>query len=841
VRLANYELPITLPSLDTSSRFHRLFLFALMLGLAGATLAAFIALIAQLSTAAGVTGLVISAVLWTLFMGWLRSGARVAMPVMPRVRRPEREATPAVVIVRAEATEYVVPARSSASAWPALLIGIGFGVLFGVLLSRGLPQLDTPWLLATGIALIATAGVLVFAASRTRQTEQTESLSGLAAFAASLLVFVWTRFAGIADFPIYFFSDEAINTLIAKDLMARGWRNAAGNFLPPYFANGQYLSLSLSVYVQAIALAIFGQSVEAVRATSAFFALLGAAGLALAMKFAFGQRWWWLVVLFLAATPAWFLHSRTGFELVLMVSCYAGFLACYLLYRAGDPRFLLPAILLGAMTFYAYTNGQAVMLVTGALLFISDLRYHLRHWRIGLMGIGLIVLVALPFLRFRIAQPDAALMHLRVLDSYWFLPISLGEKLMRFASEYLYGLSPLYWFLPNGRDLDRHQMLGYGHIALWMLPLWLAGVWVCLRNFRSGIHRVVLIATLAAPFGAAMAEVFVTRAMAFVVPAAILCALGAEWLISLLRTQRWQMLAGAAASVAIAAFSVWMWRDATVNGPTWFTNYSLYGMQWGARQLFAEAMPAYLQAHPEQRLLVSPSWANATDVLMRFFNVDASRVQLLNIDHFIRSKQPLDGNTTLVMLQEEIDRANASGKFAPIEIVQRVNAPDGSPAFTFAHVRYAGDAAAVFDAEREEKAKLVTSTITIDGVPVTVAHSQLDMGQAQDMFDGDTFTLARGESANPFIIDFTFNPPRTVKGIDLVVGRMDFAVRATVWGEGELNPRTYTGRYEGLPGEPAISLDFADAPADVTQLRIEIEQLRPPDDVHIHVRELKLR
>jgi len=110
------------------------------------------------------------------------------------------------------------------------------------------------------------------------------------------------------------------------------------------------------------------------------------------------------------------------------------------------------------------------------------------------------------------------------------------------------------------------------------------------------------------------------------------------------------------------------------NGPLWFDNYGLYGMQWGAKQLFSEVVPAYLKAHPDQRLLISPSWANATDVLMRFFDVDPQRAQLLNIDYFIHNKQPLDENTILVMIPEEIDRANASGKFAPLEVVQQVNA-----------------------------------------------------------------------------------------------------------------------------------------------------------------------
>ena len=142
---------------------------------------------------------------------------------------------------------------------------------------------------------------------------------------------------------------------------------------------------------------------------------------------------------------------------------------------------------------------------------------------------------------------------------------------------------------------------------------------------------------------------------------------------------------------------------------------------------------------------------------------------------------------------------------------------------------------------RAYRSRPVTATITLNGEPVNVAHSRLDMGETKNMFDGDTFTLARGESANPFVIQFNFDSPRAVKGIDLVTGKMDFTVKTSVWGEGETEPHVYTGRYENLPGEPSISLDFPDAPANVTRLRIEIEQLRPPNEVHIHVREVTLR
>jgi F0F1-type ATP synthase assembly protein I len=728
------------------------------------------------------------------------------------------------------------------STMTVLIVGALAGALIGVLIARVWATLPI-WVLLLGIgAMAALAGAVLgwWQLVRTGQDALALKLGAWLAFGVSAGVFAFTRFVQIADFPIYFFTDEAINTVSAETLLRNGLRDASGALLPPYFQNGQYWNLSLSVYVQVVATVLFGKSVEITRGASAFFALLGACALALTMKYAFGQRWWWLVVLFFGAMPAWFLHSRTAFETALMVAGYCGFLLFYLLYRTRNARFLLPAILCGAATFYAYTNGQAVMLVSGALLLISDARYHLKHWRVGLMGVGLIAVCALPYLRFRAEHPDAMLNQLRILDSYWFEPLSTPDKVARFVSEYAYGLSPMYWFLPNGRDLDRHKMAEYGHLGLWTLPFFLAGIYVCLRNLKSPIHRAVLIALLAAPFGAAIAQVVVTRALAFVVPAAMLCALGAEWLIERIHAPRTHTLAGIGAFVGLACISLWMWRDAVSNGPLWFTNYGLYGMQWGARQLFQVAIPAYLLNNPTQRLIVSPSWANGTDVFLPYFDVDTGRVTLRNIDHYIQRKQPLDPSLTFVMLADEVERANASGKFAPIKIERVIIAPDGSPQFNFARVQYADNADAVFDAELTAKQQPITSTVLIAGEPALLTHSRLDMGEPQNAFDGDTFTLLRGESANPLLLEINFATPRAVTGLDATFAQMDFDLKVVLT-SADGTQRQYAETYRGLSGEPTIALEFPDAPDDIIRVRLDITQLNPPEEVHIHVREVSLR
>ena len=50
-----------------------------------------------------------------------------------------------------------------------------------------------------------------------------------------LVFYATTRVIGIADFPIFFFCDEATHANLAEDLVANGLRDQEGNFLPPYF------------------------------------------------------------------------------------------------------------------------------------------------------------------------------------------------------------------------------------------------------------------------------------------------------------------------------------------------------------------------------------------------------------------------------------------------------------------------------------------------------------------------------------------------------------------------------------------------------------------------------
>lgn len=666
-------------------------------------------------------------------------------------------------------------------------------------------------------------------------------------FALAIGVYLVTRFWSIELFPIYFFTDEAANPLFAQDLIARELRSATGERFPLYFevAANRWGPL-LSVYIHAISMTLFGKSVLVTRGTQALLSVLAAVAISLSLKYVFKARFWWAGALLLALVPAWFLHSRTGFETIIAASFYGCFILFYLLYRTRSPGYLYPALLFGAATFYTYSNGQMIMAASGMLLALFDIRYHLKNWRTALPGLLLVGVLMVPALRFRTTHPGLLETHLRVLDSYWFYDKPLSEKLALFVKTYTYGLSPSYWFLPSiPREPYevRHLMQGYGNIATWMLPFFLIGVGVSLWRAVKGSapYRVLLLATLATPAGAALAQIALTRVMAFVVPATVLTAIGIEAVLEVVRRKVSNWVMPPLLFVALTVPALLMTRDALVNGPLWYRDYELYGMQYGATQLFGDEIPTYLREHPDRIVIVSPTWANGTDNFVRFFlsQDQQVRVQMSNVDYFMVARRPLDLSMALVMTQNEFDRAQASGKFKSIEVDRTVPYPDGRTGFYFVRLAYADNLDEILAKEREERSRPVAEQIELDGQIVDVLHSQFDIGLLPNAFDGDAFTLVRGLEANPLVFEFTFPQPRQISRLQATFASMDFTLTARLYTADVAEPIVYEQTFRGQPPDPTVALLFDQGPTSVSRIRLEVLQLNAGTEVHIHVREIK--
>ena len=104
------------------------------------------------------------------------------------------------------------------------------------------------------------------------------------AFILALMVYLTVRLVGLEEFPIYFFSDEAIQSVHAADLIRDQFYSPYDEFLPTFFENGGQYNLSTSVYYQVLPVLLFGKQIWATRGAAVLLTLLAALGVGLDRK-----------------------------------------------------------------------------------------------------------------------------------------------------------------------------------------------------------------------------------------------------------------------------------------------------------------------------------------------------------------------------------------------------------------------------------------------------------------------------------------------------------------------------------------------------------------------------
>ena len=659
-------------------------------------------------------------------------------------------------------------------------------------------------------------------------------------FFAGIAIYLLTRLIGLTDYPIYFFTDEAVQTNLASSFLENNFRSYEDELFPTYFQNVSYYNLSVSVYAQVLPTLFLGKSIFITRAVSVLIGLLAPISMGLILRNHFKIRYWWAGVLVLGAMPAWFLHSRTAFETSMFTGIYAAFVYYYLRYRQEDPKFLYVAVALGSLAFYTYSPGRLVVVLTGFLLLLSDLSYHWENRSIGFRGLALLVLFALPQVRFELSHPDTTFGQLRLLASYWAFDIPLLEKLGLYAQEYLSGMTPTYWFLANGHDLARHRMGDLGLIHWSMLPFAILGLIVVVMRIRQPIYRVLLIAWLAAPSGAALADIGITRSLVYVFSASLLITLGINAVFVWLEARR-EMgnVIQYATFGLLAVANIALLTTALTNGPTWESNYGLGGMQYGGKQVYA-AIQQYAEENPGSRIVLSPIWANGTDILAEFFisEDEPINLSLASIDSYLNTHRPeVQENTVLVMTPEEYQKALDSGKFKDIQVEQTLPYPDGRDGFYFMRVQYADDIEAILESERLGRQELVETEVQFQGESLLVKHSLLDMGNAGLWFDEDSFSVARSREANPLVIEFALPQTLEINGITLVTGSSLIDVNLLLFEDPNGEPVLINFEDRGDVQDPSIEFNFETTTANF--VRLEIRDLTQGDIGNVHLWEVE--
>lgn len=662
-------------------------------------------------------------------------------------------------------------------------------------------------------------------------------------FLIAIGVYLGVRFVGLSAYPIAFLGDEAVQVVDAARLVENGFRDEYGDLLPTYLRNGPYLNLGVSVYLQVVPYWLFGFSEAVARGVTVVVTLSGAVALSLLLRDVFRVRLWWTGVLLLSMAPAWFLHSRTALEAPIGCSFYAWFIALYLRFRVSEtPRALYGAVAFGGLTFYSYSPLKVVVVVTTLLLLLSDARWLISRRQVVGRAAVLVAIIALPELRFQLAHAGASIDQLRSLGSYMVDPkLGVMDKVRRYGNLYARGLDPRYWYDPDQKaDLRRHVMSGYGNLLLATAPLALIGLVRALMHVRDTRFRAILLVTMASPSGAALVEIELPRSLVVVIPLTLLTALGLDVICaSLARVVRGSIVA-IATLVVLSVLNVGMLADALRNGPTWYHDYGLYGLQFGGRQI-AGAARAELDQHPDRNVVVSSSWGNASDTVMAFFLPDQSSVRVENFESLTPATTLRADlrTTTFVISPEELHHLRVDPAFQTPEVVGTIALPDGRPGFMLVHARYSRRAQSVVAARQRALHRAVTDDATINGARVEVTHTPFDGGSVQQLFDANVFTYVRTADAKIMEIRIAFDRPRPLRRIRVDADEPLLAVAARVDPAADA-PHRAAASAVGRRGQQTVVLTLGRDGVLARGLVLRISDPTGLADRHVVVREITL-
>ena len=324
-----------------------------------------------------------------------------------------------------------------------------------------------------------------------------------------------------------------------------------------------------------------------------------------------------------------------------------------------------------------------------------------------------------------------------------------------------------------------------------------------------------------------------------VIPATLSATIGLDqirtWLARLVPGK----IISAAVAIGLAAATLFMTRDAVVNGPLWFPKYGLHGLQWGAKELFGDLQRRLASASPQDKIVVSHKWANNTNALGEFFfsPAELGKIRWAILEDILRQRFiDVLPTTAFVLTPDEFSQAQQSEKLQVDPDHSVVSTPDGRPGFYIVRLAYTPEADALFAAEREERRRLIDNEVDIAGGTARIRHPKLDQGKISNAFDGDFITLARTLDANPTDLEISFSNARPVSGLrlHLWVDFYNITLRATRRdGERATVRAQHITRIEG----ESFEIHFDEVIQDVVRLDLHIAKR---GDVHIHLREIEI-
>jgi 4-amino-4-deoxy-L-arabinose transferase-like glycosyltransferase len=358
----------------------------------------------------------------------------------------------------------------------------------------------------------------------------------------------------LAHTPIYLVHDEIKFALQAHSIALSG-RDLNGEFMPLYFAEPEFLAGRdpVSIYATALILRVLPLSERAIRLPTALVGVIDVVLMFLLARRVFKSEWLGLVAAgLLALTPAHFIHSRLGLDVLYPLPFLLAWLLCLASFMEDNRlRTLLAGTMFLGVGVYSYL-ACVVMMPLYFLLTCLTLRptSAVRAYLVAAIGFGApLVLLVL----WQIHHPTR---YAEIVGAY--RPFdstarhALGEAHGGFSAFYLAvsDRAGAYWNFFNPSFLfltgDSSLINSTREVGVFLLPIAVLlplGIYQIVVVRPSRFNIMLLCGLVSAPLAAVMmAAIEIRRALLLLPFAIVLATFGVERLLSA-RSRVWRFAA----------------------------------------------------------------------------------------------------------------------------------------------------------------------------------------------------------------------------------------------------------------------------------------------------------
>ena len=236
---------------------------------------------------------------------------------------------------------------------------------------------------------------------------------------------------------------------------------------------------------------------------------------------------------------------------------------------------------------------------------------------------------------------------------------------------------------------------------------------------------------------------------------------------------------------------------------------------------------------------MSPSWANNTDEIMRFFLGDPLPLKIGTLDEYDLYHLQIDPNQVFILTPDEYNWLLENPKFDQVEVLDRLELPDGRTGFYFLSVEYSKEAGQIFEIELQERRQPEVSEVEVLGQLTTTTYSRLDLGTIAHIFDGNELTPMRTLEANPLEITIAFSEPVELQKLTALVGSPATRLSVSMELADGVETPFFTKEIASSDNIRPFSVEFGSV-YRIRQLTVWIESINEEEPTHVHLWELVL-